>query len=375
MEGPRSASIDEFNQVIDLINNVFRITRNHKPTMQYEFPHLLNKKNIDNMIVIKEDNKIVADVNYLKQDVVVQGANITVASIGAVCTHSEYRGRGYSSKILDKVEEKMKNEGIDVVLISGTRDLYRRRMCSKVKSHFKYEFTPNNEYIDFEIKEYKAEHLNKMIQLYNLNSSRYLRTYDEFKVLLDSATIPWGTFSYKKYVFLKQDEVFGYLIIRVIDDGKKYGQVIETYGNTNTIYMALKKVAYNLQLENICHYVHIKEYNNHFEQYDSRELDCQQGTLKIINYEKFMKDLSPYFHQYVEKDILDEIKFSKEDEGDLIEFGNEKVIIDNLENLNKLIFQGDTEKIKYQNECSNIKKFIETVFPIPFVWSANLNYQ
>ncbi|MCM1991246.1 GNAT family N-acetyltransferase [Oceanirhabdus seepicola] len=375
MEGPRSARIDEFNQVIDLINNVFRITRNQKPTMQYEFPYLLNEKNINNMIVIKEDNKIVADVNYLKQNIVVQGANIIAASIGAVCTNSEYRGRRYSSKILDKVEEQMKSEGIDVVLISGTRDLYRRRMCSMVKSHYKYEITPNNEHIDFEIKEYEEEHLNKMIQLYNLNSTRYLRTYEEFKELLDSATIPWGTFSYKKYVITKQDEVIGYLIIRVIDDDKKYGQVIEAYGDSNTIYMALRKLAYDLQLENVCHYVHIKEYNNQFDKYDKRELDCQQGTLKIINFEKFMKDLNTYFIQYVRKDILDKTMFTKEGEGYLIQFEDEKVIIDNVESLNKLIFQGNTEKIKYINECSNIKKFIETVFPIPFVWSANLNYQ
>ncbi|WP_131066447.1 GNAT family N-acetyltransferase, partial [Clostridioides difficile] len=64
---PRSAKLEEFDKVIELINYVFRISRNHKPTMMEEFPLLLSKNNIENMIIISEDDKVVSDVNYLIQ--------------------------------------------------------------------------------------------------------------------------------------------------------------------------------------------------------------------------------------------------------------------------------------------------------------------
>ena len=69
MINPRSAKIEEFESAINLINKVFRISRGHNPTMQYEFPMLLNQDNIENMIVISKDGQVVSDVNYLIQDV------------------------------------------------------------------------------------------------------------------------------------------------------------------------------------------------------------------------------------------------------------------------------------------------------------------
>ncbi len=80
---PKSAKIEEFEEVIKLINKVFRISNGYNPTMQQEFPLLLNKNNIDNMIVIKENENIVSDVNYLIQDVLIQGVKLKVASIGS----------------------------------------------------------------------------------------------------------------------------------------------------------------------------------------------------------------------------------------------------------------------------------------------------
>ena len=86
---PRSAKLEEFDKVIELINYVFRISRSHKPTMMEEFPLLLSKNNIENMIIISEDDKVVSDVNYLIQDVSIQGNRLKVAAMGGVCTHPD----------------------------------------------------------------------------------------------------------------------------------------------------------------------------------------------------------------------------------------------------------------------------------------------
>ncbi|EQG76880.1 putative acetyltransferase [Clostridioides difficile DA00165] len=89
-------------------------------------------------------------------------------------------------------------DGVDIVIISGTRSLYSRRDCSLVKSFYKYTIKPEDVKIAYEIVEFEI-----MIELYNQNSTRFIRTRDEFQKLLHAATIAWGPIGYKK-VFIKE---------------------------------------------------------------------------------------------------------------------------------------------------------------------------
>ncbi|MCT4508459.1 MAG: GNAT family N-acetyltransferase [Tepidibacter sp.] len=372
---PESAKIEEFEEVIKLINKVFRISRGYNPTMQQEFPLLLNKDNIENMIVIKENKKIVSDVNYLIQDILIQGIKIKTASIGAVCTDKEHEGKRYSSKILDRVEEKMYDDGVDIVLISGDRSLYTRRMCSKVKNFYKYTITPKDIQLNLDIQEYNEKYINQMIQMYNQNSTRYFRTKNQFETLLKSATIPFGNYKYKKLVIKKDDNLIGYIVIRLIDkEEKKIGQIIELNLAPNYVNDTISYLAYKYDLDYVDYWVHVKDCKNHIENSDEVSIDYLHGTIKIINYEKLCKNLHNYFSQYLDNEILDNMEFEDLDNRYLIKYKDEELVIENVDSLNKLFFEG---KIKEEvlNEKPHIEKFIKDIFPLDFVWTANLNYQ
>jgi len=377
MQGPRATKKEEFNEVINLINNVFRISRGCSPTMKEEFPLLLNTNNCDNMRIIFEDGKPVADVNFLKQHIKIQDSIINAASIGAVCTNEKYRKRGYASLILDDVEEKMYRENIDVVLISGERELYKRRGCICVNNFYEYKIKPLKIETDITTKKYTQNFLADMFSIYNKISTRYIRTYEEFKILLNSATIPWGKFSYKKYVFIKNNTLVGYLVLRIINDNIKYGQVIEYYGNIDTkvLYYNFANIAYKLGLEYIKYHVHIKDNENKLKRYDDKQITNLHGTIKIINFESLMKNLKQYFIQYVPKHIVESIKFKEKDKTYYIKIENESLIINDIVTITKLVFEGiDGSELILENKPI-IKDFIEKVFPVHFVWSANLNYQ
>ncbi|CAH2214388.1 GNAT family N-acetyltransferase [Tepidibacter aestuarii] len=375
MINPESARIEEFEEVIKLINKVFRISNKYNPTMQQEFPLLLNKDNIENMIVIKENGKIVSDVNYLIQDVLIQGIKVKVASIGAVCTGREYEGKGYSSKILDKVEEKMYDDGVDIVLISGDRSLYTRRMCSKVKNFYKYTMVPKDISLNLDIQEYDEKYINEIMQMYNQNATRYFRTKEQFEILLKSATTPFGNYTYKKLIIKKDDKLIGYIVIRLIDEeGKKSGQIIELNLAPNYVHNTISYLSYKYDLDYIDHWVHVKDYKNHIEKYDEVCIDYLHGTIKIINYEKLCKSLYYYFIQYVDKKTLDNTQFKDLSGKYLIKYKDEEILIENVDSLNKLFFEGKINK-ESLNEKPHIKKFIKDVFPINFVWPTNLNYQ
>nr|UWI51797.1 GNAT family N-acetyltransferase [Clostridioides difficile] len=379
---PRSAKIEEFERVTGLINYVFRISRNYKPTMVEEFPLLLNKDNIENMIIISENETVVSDVNYLVQDVSIQGNKIKVSAIGGVCTHPDYEKKGYSSKILDKAEEKMFSDGVDVLIISGTRSLYSRRNCSVVKSFYKYTIKPENIEIPYEIVEFdetnfeKDTDLNKMIELYNQNSTRFIRTRDEFKKLLHAATIAWGPIDYKKVFIKENSNIIGYLIIRTIKkEGSIIGEVVEIGLNNINVENILKYVTNKFGLEYLDYKVHVRNLKDQLECNELKSLDYQQGTIKIINYSKLCDNLKGYFNQYVDSELLEHIEFKQVENKYIIKYEEEELIIESLDKLNKLFFESNEEQYNEFKHLKNIYEFTTKVFPIDFPWTANLNYQ
>jgi hypothetical protein len=375
MIDPRSAKIEEFESAIDLINKVFRISRGHNPTMQYEFPMLLNQDNIENMIIISKDGKVVSDVNYLIQDVTIEGNDIKVASIGAVCTDPKHEGNRYSSRILDFVEEKMFNDGVDIVTISGTRTLYTRRNCSLVENCYEYIIYPKDIDIKFEIKEYDEVYLDEMMSIYNQNSTRFLRSKTQFKSLLESATIPWGNYTYKKLIILSENEIIGYLVLRIVIGEIKTGEVVEMYTKYDYDYEVLQYLGNEYNLDFIKQYVHIKDHKNQLSKYDTKELTNLAGSIKIINYEKLCKSLNRYFKQYLDEDIVDNMEFSFIDGKYIMKYNDEELIINDIDKLNKLFLQGSEVLKEELKNLKNIKEFTSKVFPINFVWTSNLNYQ
>ncbi|AWZ48939.1 GNAT family N-acetyltransferase [Clostridiaceae bacterium 14S0207] len=418
MEGPRETKNNEYEKVILLINNIFRTNKGYKPTMQYEFPILLNKDNRENMRIIVEDNKPVSCVNFVQREILVEGAKIDVASIGAVCTNKEYRGKGYSSLLLEDVEKKMYEDGVDLLLVSGTRALYQRRGCTMTRNFLSYKVLPENITIDFKIREYKNQDLEKIVPLYNSLSTRFYRSYNDFKKLIDSAVFPWGTFTYKRCVIVENEEVTGYIFIRIINEDILRGEVVELFGSPNKIYNALKYLAYENKLEFIEYKVNTQDKINKLSKEVQSQSCYQEGTLKIINFEKFMCNLKPYFLQYIDRTILNELVFKVEQIGEIEEnkkevgvnykvldnnedgfkldvkedilkdielikehriykfiFKNQVIEINNVIDLNKLVFEGaESLKIDFKDK-ETLRKFITTVFPIPFVYVANLNYQ
>lgn len=410
MEEIRSAKKEEFEQVIGLINHVFREKRGHRLTMKEEFPLLLNQDNIDNLVGAYYNGELISEVNFLEGEVLMEDAVVKIASIGGVCTHESYRGKDYASRVLNKVEEIVYEKGIDIALVSGERTLYTRRQFMKVENFYEYRLNPfcrgknasnlvwtnmegkeldyNNSSLDFEgynvnlsVVNYEEKHLYTMVKMYNLNNVRYKRTYEEFKKLISSATMAWGNFTYKRYVILEKEVCIGYIILRIIEDKERYGEVVEYFGDAKYMHKILEDIAFNLSLEHIKHYVHVRDEINRLKDCNSISKRHLQGTVKIINYKSFMEHLKPYFKQHIEEDILSVLKFEESERGYGIIIGEESLYINSIGEITKLIFEGNSnietkEGLKYnlQNKPF-IKRFIEGAFPVPFVWTANLNYQ
>lgn len=383
MEGPRAARLDELQHVIGLINLVFRTSNNLKPTMGDEFPLLLCRDNLDNMRVIVDDGKPVSDINYYETNIHIEGSAIKAASIGAVCTHPEYRGRNLASSILDDVESRLKKDGTDVMLVSGYRGLYLRRGCTIVGG-FRCSTLKNfeNSCFNGELVEYEKKYLPVMARIYNQESTRFKRSLYEFENILRGSTVNWSNYSYKVYL-IKINGIFtSYIILQNWNGETRTGNLVEYAGDRKDICSALKSAAEISKLSELTVYASKYDLINSLLGGMGAEVkDCHQlGTVKIINFASLMNKLGPYFAQYLPRDINESLSFSEDKDTYTINILGEELKIEGQNDLNHLIFgdcdegkMGD-ELIKTINSKPHIKQFIDSVFPLPFPWAANLNY-
>jgi predicted acetyltransferase len=379
MEGPRACKREELNQVIALINKTFRTTFEFNPTMQEEFQLLLGKKNINNMRVILECGIPVANMNFYKSTILIEGSPIKTATVGAVCTEATSRGKGYSSSLLDDSERLMKEDGIRLMLVSGTGRLYLRRGCTEVGKCYKFRLQPSQDiHENLQLQEYDNSKIDTIIKLYNRDNTRYYRTREEFKYLLDGATTPWSNFTYKVFLVKDSKDYCAYIILRIANEKEgKWGSVVEAAGDREILCNALEEIIRLNNLKNI-------EYSSTFNDASTRVLKLKdkgftkhtlQGTVKILDFKGLMQDLMPYFAQYVDKDIIENISFSEENGKYFFSLNNEILEVQNINDLNRLVFGIFQDVALVLSNKPVLNKFINSVFPIPFVWTANLNYQ
>lgn len=339
--------------------------------MEKEFPLLLSKKNAENMRIIKEKGEVISVVNFLPRKILIEGTPISVGSIGAVCTHPDHRESGYSSKILKDVEKRMKKIGINLCLISGTRNLYKKWGAESVKSCKRYRIFAGLLDLKYIVREYREGDLMSLKKIYNLQGTRYLREGVDFETLIDSGTFPFGDTSYKRYVLEDENGLRGYIILKktsekieVKEAGGERREIFDSLAFLGT-ELGVYKIDYILSQEKKVPTGYLVE-----EEY-------QGGSLKIIDFVKFIDELRPYFREYINDEDVDSFKVKESDGKYLLSLGAEKMQIESHKELLKLIFEKKEEEKTSEKNISErkLEGFINLVFPLPFPWTENLNYQ
>jgi len=367
--------------------------------MFQEFPDLFSVENIENIRVIVEDGIPVSNINYLIRPVSIYGCTVSVASLGAVATLEEYRGRGYASALLDDCIKRMSGQGAQVLLISGNRRLYRN--VGSVPAGFMYNFeitlNDNTEVNLSEIEEYTVREIDiencssddfyKLVKLYRNENVRFIRGFDEFRRLLLSRKHLRKIKDEKKIIVAeKNDEFAAYMYMGV---NEKNGHIYDCAGSRKLIIETCMK----LIKENI-----LKKVNGRLLPYHKEAIEfCKKsninlkesrliGTIKIVDFVGFMEAIKQYFYEIYSEEFVDKIEFINDEKGEGFKVGDKKCIVPSKEKLNDLIFGGSKiskEDFLWESEKGDsfrdsdyeeFMNFFEEVFPIPFVDPYSLNY-
>lgn len=368
MEMETITGAQDISAVVALIDQVFRERDGLPSTMQQEFPLLFCEENRENMRTLYQDGKVISVASYLPRKILIEGFPISVGSVGGVCTREGFEKRGYSSMVLDNVEQQMISQGIDVMLVSGRRNLYLRRECSIVDGFYEYIFHPENN-PDLHIRKNIPQDLDKMMRFYNSNSTRFHRSKEDFDSLLKAAIVNQRLgYSHNSYVVEENGEMIGYIVLTECGNGK--GIIQEAMLPPGRMGKALRHIAKQANMESVSIFVHKRDTALSPLDYDDRK-DCpQSGTVKILRYGHLMQALQPYFAQYLTKQELEGLQFAESPEGNMVQYGQEVYRFPNISEVNQMVMGEQLPPVS-----EKFQAILRKIFPIPMPNTGNLNFQ
>lgn len=349
-------------------NALIRLVFN--PKMQAKYPILMGKDNLDHRVIAVEDGRVVGVISYVVNELHLGLFTLSLASIGAVATHPDYRGQGIASKLLALCETKMQDEGIDVVVISGSIELYRRFGADHLSTLACFTFPKIHS--DYGLIDYRKKDLMTYYELYRQQPFIFNRSLKEFETLVEAVVQedPWEQ-SYFHGITLG-DQVLGYLVLNTRPD-RNYG-LIREYAGSSKALMNLSGVLcdrYDLKeirLELVHNDPQVAVLNalglhHHHSEFES--------TMKVIDFNRLIEKLQPYF-EYVLGDEHDQLFIRYYDGLYQFRFKEAHYETPDFHEAQHILF-GPYENSDLMQ--TPIEAILKTLFPLPFVYTSNMNYQ
>ncbi len=247
MEGPRPAKKEEFDELMILLDQVFK--PGGERSLRDEFPHVYinQEKMLKNMIIVKENGQVVSHASIIPLKVFVSESVLEVGGIGGVATKAKYRRRGFASRILNYCISRMKEYGFDISILWGLRDCYRRLGWELGGREYIYTLTkrsiPLLDSKSAQVWKYEGDEgdLEKIIRIHGREPMHVMRSRDTYKLLLG---LP------PDEVWLSQigQKDHSYAVIR--GEGRRR-IVAEFGGKRESFSQLLKHIIEQLQLEEL----------------------------------------------------------------------------------------------------------------------------
>jgi predicted acetyltransferase len=356
----KSASLNELDQVIGLSIETF------KPNMKEQFRLLFSADNLDHMMIAKDHEIVVSEVNYYPSTIQIPNASIKVASIGSVCTKIDYRGKQIASQLLLMAEAQMLKEHIGLTIISGDLGIYERFGARDV-GHM-HQFTLHSSHYltkhPYHYRVYQPSDLKVMHDLYQREDIRFDRSESEFEALFLGQTYPDTYCKYPTYIITKHEIPVAYMILSVyVDDD--FIKIKEFAGNRQACAFVIPDLLKLHQKSKITWVVPPKDKIHDFLVDMPYSVITQRATLKINHLGYFFQSIEPYILSLFKPfGIL----FSSQTEIKL-SIANQTITL-NQEQALKMVLSGKTHL-----RSKSVLQFVHTCFPLPMPWTHNLNYQ
>ncbi len=353
------------------------------------FPVLFSPENAKNLKIITKEKEPVSHIGILVNKVSFYGHTFKLASIGSVCTAPEHRGKGLATRLLLYTEEYLRESGIPVMLISGTRGLYKRHGCDEfgIIYYFDLSSVKIEKLHSIEVKEYDPSELNFILKLYQQEPVRFFRKRCHIKKILDIICTSQDSF-WSKFIVIKQNnETTAYVVLlgRREKNLIKSVKVFEYAGDRDHLISSIPLIKERF-LKSGWKFVWPVPHQDEemvrkmcYKKIPVKIRPLNEHTIKVIDFSKLMDSLLEYIFERIEVEFSYEkssteflIRCRKEGKGKVAELRFE-----NFGALHFFLFGKGNESrqnknIKYHGEQSLLYE-LSKAFPLPTI-TPGLNY-
>jgi len=363
MEGPRPLLKDEMQEVADLVSRPLGQTG--LGAVMPHNPQIFNERNLENLLVIREDGRIVTHVGHVRFTVNVAGCLLKAGCLGGVHTHEDYRKRGFATKALLASMERFRDGGGDFLVISGRRGLYFRNHAVIVGRGSRFIATRDGAggFADgrMRVREWKGGDVAALARVHRAEPVRIMRPPETWRFFEETRACHFAPCP----VFVVEcgGEVIAYLIVRGEKrDGRV--EVLEFAGDRHGVCAALPGIIEAAGAEaaviaprswDRC-LIKLLE-SARFES----EPEAADGTIVILDYERLFERLQPRFSELLGGD-----RPGVEADGERVVFraGGDELAVD-ADTATRLIFGTPEGEEKAVLEGSTAGRVLEEVFPVP----------
>lgn len=357
MTGPRSVTPDEFPSLSDLVDRVFDA---HTPGAMFRhFPQLFNVDNARNLLVFEDNGAVVAHVGMTQRGVSILGCELRVACVGAVATDDAFRGRGLATQLMDAARAQAQSDGVDLMMISGGRGLYRRMGAVDVGCDFKLRIpcAQTDESSAVSVRPFTPGDLPACKAAYANKPVHFLRPDSDWDHCWTSHVLALRKTAFT--IITHNDKTCGYIITYSENDGATH-RVAEFAGSPPDIASALSPLTNLLNAQEIELHLQACDVdlrNLLADRTTTLEPASARGTLLFMNAAQAIKRLQPV--------LGDGVTVREHGDGFRFECGGGSVSVADMHDATQFVFGHHDTHIK--------RGPFTDVLPLPAPWYG-LNY-
>jgi predicted acetyltransferase len=292
---------DILNDLVAVVNRVMRPTSPKGYRMEDEFPHLLGRDNAENIYYVEEDGKPVSVAAIKIWKAFLSGHMITLASLGSVSTLQEYRGKRYATIILKRIISDLEKKKVSLLIVSGTRDLYKRAGCIQTGLIYYYSIRREALLTINKIGYYSVKRIAKRadaaewtLDLYNKQLNRFDRDLNLMRTLLDAIWFKRENWPMELFEITENGKRVAYFIGFKRGKESRTLNVMEMAGSQYAIFKSLSDIAEEMNADEISLRVHPADTSlvgilNSMA--FPRQETSVQGTVRVIDPSSLLKEL------------------------------------------------------------------------------------
>ncbi|HZO89555.1 MAG TPA: GNAT family N-acetyltransferase [Chthonomonadaceae bacterium] len=374
IEGPRAVRKEEFETLRPLTDVVFR------PDMMDEYPQLFNEDNLENLRVCVDEGRCVSHVGMTERTASLFGCQVKTCCIGAVSTLPEYRKQGLASACFDDAANKAFHDGVDFMIVSGDRNLYRMRGCLRVGSDTRYtliaDALPTLEAAggrSVTVELMTEAELPRVMDCYRYEPVRFVRPLDDYGYALKCGRVMNRPAEF--LVIRAQGDFRGYVIVQTPGESSRAG-IVEFAGDRHAILAALPEIFRRYRVAELGWQV--SRHDHLFRALCAESgLQGQQtttaGTYKLINFPQLMERMRPRWEELLGWREAAKLSFRQDTDEYGFCYGEEEFVTDR-DTATRLVF-GTVERAEEQAlaEAGKVAEVLKAILPLPTLWYG-LNY-